>query len=641
MTKILVVDDEPEMAELMSLKLGRHGLTCVCVGTAEEAVEAAGRLRPDLILMDMHMPRRRGGPEDPDGGYWAVGQIAAAPFTRHIPIIAVTGFTEPEKVERYRSAGCVDVVTKPADYDLLRERIAQLTGAANDASTRNAGLQGEVGRFAAATSVARHDAAVLDDGAASNTVAASSKQSAPPEPCPPFPLKTSDSSVEKLIESLTSDERRRELTIEHPEYGARLVEVKSAAVRFLARAAKAPADEAERSEWSHDLVNDFCRVQARLSKVRTIEKDTLFDGMDDWADRLELGLAKVLARIRESGPQDQAADAAPDTSGPPAPMRPSVSADPAVRTILLADDNPEVRGLVAGMLRKDGHEVAEVEDGCAVMNWLGEHGRADLIILDVNMPRLSGMDVLERIKKDDRLKRLPVLLFSGIGEDHLVIEALRKGAEDYLTKPVKEKLLQVRVNAILERESRRRELLAGFFSPEVIAAIEENPGLLTEAQAGVDVTILVCDIRGFSAVTERLRGSTAMLRWLNEVMTELTRCVHEHGGTVVDYIGDELLAMWGAPQPQSDHAARACAAAAAMVRALPALNDAWRGTIGGDFAFGIGLNSGPVHVGNTGSAKRFKYGPLGNTVNVASRVQGATKYMRTGVVLTGETHAKL
>src|SRR5205814_5749276 len=107
------------------------------------------------------------------------------------------------------------------------------------------------------------------------------------------------------------------------------------------------------------------------------------------------------------------------------------------------------------------------------------------------------------------------------------------------------------------------------------------------------------------------------------------------------HIGDELMAMWGAPQAQPDHAVRAVRAALAIRGALPELNLCWAETLGEPMGLGIGLNTGPARVGNTGSQYKFKYGPLGNTVNLASRVQGLTKYLRCPLLVTAATRAGL
>jgi adenylate cyclase len=110
---------------------------------------------------------------------------------------------------------------------------------------------------------------------------------------------------------------------------------------------------------------------------------------------------------------------------------------------------------------------------------------------------------------------------------------------------------------------------------------------------------------------------------------------------LVDYVGDELLAMWGAPEEQPDQAARAVRAGLAMLAALPAVNGRWQGALGGPTEVGVGINTGPAQVGNTGSELKFKYGPLGNTVNLASRVQGLTKYLKCRLLVTRATRERL
>jgi adenylate cyclase len=177
-----------------------------------------------------------------------------------------------------------------------------------------------------------------------------------------------------------------------------------------------------------------------------------------------------------------------------------------------------------------------------------------------------------------------------------------------------------------------------FFSPELARHLAVDPGMLEGREA--QVTVLFADVRSFSKHSEKL-GAAVTVRWINDVLGELSRCVQEEGGVLVDYIGDELMAMWGAPAAQPDQAARAVRAGLAMMEALPALDDRWQVTLGEPIKVGVGVNSGTAQVGNTGSQIKFKYGPLGNTVNLASRVRGLTKYLRCGVLVTEATQRDL
>jgi adenylate cyclase len=177
-----------------------------------------------------------------------------------------------------------------------------------------------------------------------------------------------------------------------------------------------------------------------------------------------------------------------------------------------------------------------------------------------------------------------------------------------------------------------------FFTPELARQLELHPDLLQGRDA--EVTLLFCDIRSFSRISERL-GPPRTVAWISNTMATLSDCVRAHQGVLVDYIGDELIAMWGAPEAQPDHARLAARAALDMLARLPELNGRWQTELGELMSFGIGLNTGLARVGNMGSPQKFKYGPLGSSVNLASRVQGATKYLKCRLLLTGATVRKL
>jgi adenylate cyclase len=177
-----------------------------------------------------------------------------------------------------------------------------------------------------------------------------------------------------------------------------------------------------------------------------------------------------------------------------------------------------------------------------------------------------------------------------------------------------------------------------FFSPALAHRLLDDPELLESKDA--DVTVMFCDIRGFSRISAKLPPKT-LTAWAGACLDLIASQVLEHRGVIVDYIGDEVLALWGAPEPQTDHAEQACRAATAIQQALSEFNSAWRERIQDTTAVGIGIHSGPAQVGNTGSQQRFKYGPLGHTVNLASRVQGVTKQLQTPILITRDTQGQL
>jgi adenylate cyclase len=205
-------------------------------------------------------------------------------------------------------------------------------------------------------------------------------------------------------------------------------------------------------------------------------------------------------------------------------------------------------------------------------------------------------------------------------------------------------LLASGVAAGLARQAHQSAALAAevrfqqFFTPELARHLAARPDLLAGQES--EITVLFADIRHFSRLSDKL-GPGKTVKWINHVMEALSDCVHEQAGVLVDYIGDELMAMWGAPESQTDHAARAVRAALGMFDVLPELNEQWSIELGEPMDLGIGINSGVAQVGNMGSARKFKYGPLGGMVNLASRIQGLNKYLRSRLLVSKETWSRL
>jgi adenylate cyclase len=195
--------------------------------------------------------------------------------------------------------------------------------------------------------------------------------------------------------------------------------------------------------------------------------------------------------------------------------------------------------------------------------------------------------------------------------------------------------------ARLEQEQaalRLRVQFEQFFTPELAAQLLDHPDLLQRRDA--EVTILFADIRAFSRLCEQLSPADSG-DLIHDVMSALSESVQSHGGVLVEFMGDELIAMWGAPQAQPDHAQRACRAALVMMDSISRLDGPWRAKIAEPVRLGVGINTGIARVGNIGSNQKFKYGPLGHTVNLASRAQGTTKFLRADVLITQSTCSAL
>jgi adenylate cyclase len=186
-------------------------------------------------------------------------------------------------------------------------------------------------------------------------------------------------------------------------------------------------------------------------------------------------------------------------------------------------------------------------------------------------------------------------------------------------------------------EERNKKFVRGAFAkyvaPAVVDSILKDPAKLTVGGEKRDLTILFSDIRGFTTFSEKM-DAKALSSFLNDYLGIMTEIVFANEGTLDKYIGDAIMAFWGAPLDQPKHAENACRAAIQMMEALAKNKDRFRQQYGVEVDIGIGLNTGTVSVGNMGSANNFAYTVIGDHVNLASRLEGLTKYYGTSIVTT-------
>jgi adenylate cyclase len=324
-----------------------------------------------------------------------------------------------------------------------------------------------------------------------------------------------------------------------------------------------------------------------------------------------------------------------------------VTSDPAA--VLVVDDDVVNRKLLVRMLEQEGHRARTAENGREALE-LARAEPPDVVLLDIVMPELDGIAVLETLKADPALQHVPVIMISAVDELESVVRCIEIGAEDYLPKPFDSVLLRARINAGLARKrlvELEREHVRGVFSrfvPEHVVddVLARTDGDLRLAGSRDVGTIMFTDIRGFTAFTET-RPPEHVLDVLNAYFDEMIEAIFGWGGTLVGYRGDGLLIVFGAPIPFDDHADRALAAAREMVDVrLPRFNETIDGKGFGDgFRMGVGLNSGPFMSGNVGSARRLEYTVHGDTVNTASRIEGMTKTLEHSILLADSTRRAL
>lgn len=307
--------------------------------------------------------------------------------------------------------------------------------------------------------------------------------------------------------------------------------------------------------------------------------------------------------------------------------------------ILVVDDNEMNRDMLSRRLKKRGFEVAVAEDGLIALEWLADNP-CDLVLLDIMMPGMSGVEVLKTLRETRDGTELPIIMATAKDTRDDIVGALRAGANDYVTKPIDFPVVLARVNAqlglkhandrirsLVDEVERRNEFIRSVFgrylTDEVAETLLESPAGLKLGGERREITILMADIRGFSTIASKLDAED-VVKLVNNFLSPMTEVIIRHGGTIDEFIGDAILALFGAPQAIEDHARKAVACAIEMQTMMAEVNRRNQEVGLTAVTTGIGINTGEVVVGNIGSEARAKYGVVGHNVNFASRIESYT-----------------
>jgi len=313
--------------------------------------------------------------------------------------------------------------------------------------------------------------------------------------------------------------------------------------------------------------------------------------------------------------------------------------------ILVVDDNAANVDILRMRLEAEGYEIVTAADGEAALTAVKLH-RPDLLLLDVMMPKLDGVEVCRRLRADKTLPFMPIVLVTAKSESVDVVAALDAGGDEYLTKPVDKAALIARVKSMLRIKAlhdsvedwgrtlekrvaeqvaqlERFSRLKRFFSPQlaeqILAGGAEDP-LKSHRR---EVVVVFLDLRGFTAFAETSEPEEIM-GVLREYHAEMGSIILAYEGTLERFAGDGMMVFFNDPVPVPDAAARAVRMSVAMHDRLAPVTAKWRKR-GFDLSLGVGIAQGFATIGAIGFEGRWDYGAIGTVTNLAARLCGEAK----------------
>ena len=323
--------------------------------------------------------------------------------------------------------------------------------------------------------------------------------------------------------------------------------------------------------------------------------------------------------------------------------------------ILFVDDEPDQAKLVQRMFRSKirAGEISFLfaSDGEEALDVLHQEPGIDLVVSDINMPRMDGLTLLERLSQEK--EPVMAVIVSAYGDMDNIRSAMNKGAFDFVTKPVDFEDLEATIRktlaALEELRDTQRQLveaervrtnLSRFFSPNLAYQLVNNPEELEVGSERKDLTFLFTDLTEFTALVESSEPAL-IVTLLNEYLDEMTNIVFDHGGTIDKIVGDAIHAIFGAPQPQPAHARHAVQCALDMDAFATEFMKKKQGEGIALGATRIGINSGSAMVGNFGGETLFDYTAHGEAINIAARLEAANKVLGTRICVSHETVSRI
>jgi adenylate cyclase len=298
--------------------------------------------------------------------------------------------------------------------------------------------------------------------------------------------------------------------------------------------------------------------------------------------------------------------------------------------ILLVDDEPSTLQLVRKILQADGHKVYEAMDGMQAID-VFDATKPDLVLLDVVIPKIDGLGVLQEIRRRDRMAG--VIMVSALTSEQLAVKSMLSGADDYISKPFKLNTIRLHIRQVMDKVHLRRynatlqdqllqanEKLRHYMAAPLVETLMASPTLPSLGGERQIVTILFMDFCNFTPIAQNFTPDQ-LLQLLNAYFAELATAIFENGGFMDKIMGDGFMALFSVPSALPDHATMAVRAALQMRRRLIRKNQLHEVPMN----IRVGIHTGEAVVGNIGTPRLMNYTAIGEAVNFAKRLEESSE----------------